>query len=51
MQETAPLKSGVALFHGVWFDAYIEINNGETKVYRDGSLLEKGYEKIKIKRN
>ena len=22
MQETAPLKSGVTLFYGVWFDAY-----------------------------
>ncbi|MEY8327629.1 hypothetical protein AALB47_27680 [Lachnospiraceae bacterium 54-11] len=22
MQKTTPLKSGVALFYGVWFDAY-----------------------------
>lgn len=65
LEEFVDFEENELIFGNSWVDEDVElwnipadghrygmkINNGETKVYRDGALLEKGYKKIKIKRN
>ncbi len=65
LEEFVDFEENELIFGNSWVDEDVElwnipadghrygmkINNGETKVYRDGALLAKGYGKITIKRN